>query len=101
MCSDWASGGEDELDAVVWRTKFYGSWPGFDVEALQDGADADNHPGGRGYVYSCRAFFLFLVVFLRVLRPTNLQCLMFYAQICSENHPKMRTLCPIYIEPHF
>jgi hypothetical protein len=32
--------------AMVWRTKRYGSWPGFDVEALQDGADVDDQALG-------------------------------------------------------
>ncbi len=55
--------------AMVWRTKRYGSWPGFNVEALQDGTDVDDQAlgdDGRGGVYSCRAFFLFLIVVLRV-----------------------------------
>ena len=34
--------------AMVWRTKRYGSWPGFDVEALQDGADVDDQALGEG-----------------------------------------------------
>ncbi len=54
--------------AMVWRTKRYGSWPGFDVEALQDGADVDDQAlgEGRGGAYSCRAFFLFLIVALQI-----------------------------------
>ena len=37
--------------AMVWRTKRYG----FDVEALQDGADVDDQGmgEGRGGAYSC------------------------------------------------
>ena len=32
--------------AVVWRKKRCGSWTGFDVEALQDGADVDDQAQG-------------------------------------------------------
>jgi hypothetical protein len=89
---------------VVWRTERYGSWPGFDVEVLQDGADADDQAlagEGRGGVYSCRAFFLFLVVVWRVPRPTNLQCLMFYAQICSETSQKCALFAPSTLSHYF